>query len=392
VTRQEFILRAVIVAVITALTISLMLLVEQIYPILLLAFSCWVLATALNMVVDRFEANGVNRNLAIGLTITLVVVLSSLFLMLVVPSFVEEGSTLVDDLPDTARSALDNYSEFRENSGLAQQVLPAVQSEDLENTIDRLVDDGTADDGNGPLNLERMLGTATTTLVSVGRSFGQAVVTILLLLLLTIFLMINPIMFEQMLVALVPEKAEARTVEVLNQVRLTVREWVGAMAISVSVTGLLYWVVLGLILGLPNAIVLSVIGGIATIVPTIGPTIAIIPVIVLSLAEGATTLLWAVLLYSAVGIVQDRVINPAVMKRELDIPAAGLVIFQLIAASLLGFIGVVIAVPLLAVLITLTREVFVEDILGKKQGAPEVTAEGGKVVFPSTEQIDDTTK
>jgi predicted PurR-regulated permease PerM len=86
-----------------------------------------------------------------------------------------------------------------------------------------------------------------------------------------------------------------------------------------------------------------------------------------------------VILYAAVGVVQDRVVTPAVMKSELNIPPAGLVLFQLVAAALLGFLGVLIAVPLLAVLSTLVREILVKDILGKSDGGPQVSERNGEL-------------
>jgi predicted PurR-regulated permease PerM len=96
-----------------------------------------------------------------------------------------------------------------------------------------------------------------------------------------------------------------------------------------------------------------------------------------------------VILYMAVGTVQDRIITPTVMKSELNIPPAGLVLFQLVAAALLGFVGLLIAVPLLAVLSTLAHEILVKDILGKPGAALELCERDGELVIEREEADDE---
>src|SRR5690606_6322334 len=139
--------------------------------------------------------------------------------------------------------------------------------------------------------------------------------------------------------------------------------WLGAMLISTAITTVLFLVVLGGILRLPNALALSLVAGLATFVPGFGATLALIPVALVAAAQGLQTLILAVILYAAVGVVQDRGITLLIMRSELNIPAATLVIFQLVLALLIGPLGLLLAVSILAMLVTLARELFVYDVL-----------------------------
>lgn len=376
---QTFTQRVLIVSGIAVAIGLTLLLISQTFSIILLAFACWVLATAINMVVERLIQWGVKRGLAIGLTIAGVILLVVLFGLLVVPSLIRQIIDVVIELPTAAEQALQNYADFRANNQMMQQLLPDVNPDNLTQVLEQLVQQENGSAPSAPIDILGLLGSATSTLVAAGSAAGNAFLQIVLVLLITVFLVVDPLFFERSIVAIVPKQAEPRTIEVFNAMRQTVRQWVGAMILSVTITSVLYWVVLGLILGLPSAIALSLIAGIATIVPTIGPTIAIIPVVIFALAEGPIILLTAVVLYAMVGIVQDRVITPAIMKSELNIPATGLVLFQLVAGSLLGFIGVVIAVPLLAVLITLADEVLIRGILEKEDGGPQLAEVAGEI-------------
>jgi predicted PurR-regulated permease PerM len=376
---ETFTQRVLIVAFIALAFAAVLTFLSRIYPTILLAFTCWVLAIALNMVVDQLRARGMKRGLAIGLTLGGVILLVTLFAVLVVPALVREVGGVISQFPAAADRAVHNYAAFQSTNPLAQRLLPTVDPENLIHSLDSLLAPADAAGAVAPLDIGGLLGSATSTLLAVGSALGNALLQIVFVVLITLFLMIDPTFFERLIVGVVPKHAEARTVEVLNEVRRTVRLWVGAMIISISVTSVLYWIALGLVLGLPNALALSIVGGVATIVPTIGPTIAIIPVIIFALAAGPAKLVAAVILYAAVGVVQDRAVTPAVMKSELNIPPAGLVLFQLVAAALLGFVGVLIAVPLLAVLSTLVREILVKDILGKSEGPPQVSERNGEL-------------
>ena len=53
-----------------------------------------------------------------------------------------------------------------------------------------------------------------------------------------------------------------------------------------------------------------------------------------------------------------------IIKSELDIPAGGLMLFQLAITIVLGALGLLFAVPILAIIITLVREIYSKDILG----------------------------
>jgi predicted PurR-regulated permease PerM len=387
---EEFTQRILIVGLVAVAFIIAFLLVSQIYPTLLLAFTCWVLAIALNMVVDQLRKRGMKRGIAIGLTLGGVILLVTLFFALVVPAFVGQIADVFSQFPSTVNRAVQNYATFQSSNAIAQRILPAIDPASLTHTLDSLLQSsGNAGAAVAPQDIVGLLGSATSTLVALGSALGGALLQIVLVVLITLFLMVDPTFFERLIVSVVPKHAEARTVDILNEVRRTVRLWVGAMFISISVTSVLYWVVLGMVLGLPNAIALSIVGGVATIVPTIGPTIAIIPVIIFALAAGPAKLVAAVILYMAVGTAQDRIITPTVMKSELNIPPAGLVLFQLVAAALLGFVGLLIAVPLLAVLSTLAHEILVKDILGKSGAALALHEQDGELVIEQEAEEED---
>ena len=79
-------------------------------------------------------------------------------------------------------------------------------------------------------------------------------------------------------------------------------------------------------------------------------------------------------------------ITPSIVKAELEIPAGGVMLFQLLVTLALGALGLLLAVPLLAVMIVLVREIYSYDLLGLRNVAVAITntATGRLVVNETT--------
>jgi hypothetical protein len=125
-------------------------------------------------------------------------------------------------------------------------------------------------------------------------------------------------------------------------------------------------VLLGGVWGVPNALGLGVIAGLMTIIPNIGAIVPAIPIAIFTLADDPAKLPFVMLTYLGIQQLESNVLTPTIVRRQMDIPAAAIFLFQLIAASLFGFFGVLMAVPLLATLITLVRETYVYDSLHQR--------------------------
>src|SRR5699024_9744034 len=101
------------------------------------------------------------------------------------------------------------------------------------------------------------------------------------------------------------------------------------------------------LLGVPNAIALGVLAGLGNIIPYIGYWAALIPIEIFAL--GSTNLVTALIVlvvYVVGGFVIDNVIRPALIKNTLNLPAGIVLVSQSVAGALLGFWGVLLAVPL----------------------------------------------
>jgi predicted PurR-regulated permease PerM len=116
--------------------------------------------------------------------------------------------------------------------------------------------------------------------------------------------------------------------------------------------------------GLPSWALLGVLGGLSEFIPYVGPTLAMIPALVVALAGGGSV--WGALAtYAVVRIVQANIITPLVSRQVVSVPPV-LYIFLILAMGFaLGTFGMFFAGALAVAVFTLVRRLYVADVLGE---------------------------
>ena len=100
-------------------------------------------------------------------------------------------------------------------------------------------------------------------------------------------------------------------------------------------------------LEIPNMLSLSLITGLMDIIPYIGPIFSIIPLVVLALIyHGFWGMIIAGAVFFAIQWVQNNVITPLLMEKQLGVNSALLIVSALFWATIMGFWGIILSVPL----------------------------------------------
>lgn len=378
--RAEFVRRTLFVVLITLGVVLLVLLVTRLAYTLVLGFLCWILAVGLSIPINALRRRGLKRRQALLVTFVGVFIGLALFVLILLPPIVQQVNNLANSLPSALEAVISEYDDFRQHNQWAQSVLPAFTVEDYQALLNPDAETtGTAGGGLPGIDLGQVLGSALPVLANVGGFLGNIALNLFLIFFITLYLVLDPLVYYRIILAFVPKAREARALEIINKVRETIVSWFGAMVLEVSITAAMVTVALGVLLQIPNAIALGLLAGLANIVPYIGYWAALIPILLFSAATGGLGKAGlAFLLYFIIGIIEANVILPANLNSSLKIPAALTLLFQAIAAALLGFWGILLAVPMLAILMVLARELVVHDTLGK-------TSVPGVIELPSGE-------
>jgi len=248
--------------------------------------------------------------------------------------------------------------------GLIQD-LPTLLS-DAQNFVGRLQSTLGLDIGFG-LDPQQLLdwarnflsGGTFSTFVSVGASVANVLSFLAVVLVATIFAVARPEPLVNGFVALFPAGRRERVREILAELYKTVQRWFLGQLAAMAIIGLLFTVAL-LLIGIPFALLLGILSGLLAFIPFVGPVISIIPPILLALAENPIAALWVILAYLAVQAVESNIVQPVVMSRAVSLHPVVIVFALLIMGTLFGFVGLLLAIPLVAALQVLVRELWVK--------------------------------
>lgn len=207
--------------------------------------------------------------------------------------------------------------------------------------------------------------------------FASSLATLLLVVVAGVFLSAAPVGSREGVLSLIPESARPRWREVMNTCGRALKGWLRAQLFSMTLVGTLIGVGLAVI-GVPSALGLALLTGLAQFVPIVGPVLSSVPALLLAATVSPQALLLTLALFVAVSQLEANFITPMVQKNVAELPVV-LGIFAVVAiGSLFGAVGVVFATPLALVLhVTLTM-FYRQDVLHDDVLAPgERPAENG---------------
>ena len=178
-----------------------------------------------------------------------------------------------------------------------------------------------------------------------------------------LYMAVDPSLYTDGLLTLVPPDRRSRAREVFQAVGDTIWWWILGRLASMAIIGVV--IALGLwILGIPVPFALGLLAALLTFIPNFGPLIALIPPTLLALRVGPFMALGVVAFYLLVQIVESYVITPLIQQRGVALPPVITISSQIILGVFTGILGLALATPLAAVGMVLVRELYVRDVLG----------------------------
>ncbi len=182
----------------------------------------------------------------------------------------------------------------------------------------------------------------------------------ILVLFLSLYVAADPDIYRRGIIALVPVNRRAKFSALLTALSDTLKTWFRTQLIAMLVIGTVTTVALAL-LGIRGALPLGVIAGIFEFIPNVGPTLSAIPAILMGFADTPHTALIVAGVYWAIQFLENNLLIPYLMKEQLDLPPALTLVTQVVAAYVFGFLGLFVAIPMLAAIVVTVRTLWVED-------------------------------
>jgi putative permease len=289
-----------------------------------------VLYVLLDPAVNLLRQRGLQKTLAIIIVLFVVVGLSVWFVVAMAPLLVEQFASFNQRLPQ----AWDNLSQLvsRIETWLAEVAGVSIDRGGLLRTATVFLKGGSG----------KFIAGVTGVLADVA-------LWMLLIPLISFFFMRDFKSLRNHLLDWIPNPVFERSLQiyhkVANQLELYVRSVMLQSAIMATVTGIGFTII-----GLPLAVLLGLLAGIFNLIPYVGPLLALVAPILVSLSVGMDP----ALLLAAVGVilvgqlVDNLVVVPTVLARAANLHPLLALLAIIVAGNLFGLMGMVFALPVLA--------------------------------------------
>lgn len=335
--REKFTLKNTIF---TILILFFIWFIFQIKEIALLFFGAYVLACSLNPAVDKLSKH-INR----GLASTIVLLLSMLLVVIVLVPIViisyKETIILLNDLPSKFNEMVALLSRTKI---MGQAVIDLINFETVLSQTSKFMTSIVTKS----IDITVMIAEAITVLVSVG--------------MIVFYLTYEKSKIKQSTLKLVPPRIRERTSYIMDIIEEKVGWYVIAQGLSMSTVAVFTAIGLGL-LHVKYAVLLGLIAGFLDIIPIVGPTIAAVLGVIVTLSSH--NIIWAL---PAIGVylvgqwISNNFVRPLVFGKFLDLHPVIVIFAFLVAAKFLGVWGVILAPAIASLVTTLFDELYVKVI------------------------------
>ena len=319
-TRVEISHRTIVFTVIFLLFLWFLYSIRSVLLAILIAS---ILMFALNPLVSRLEKKRLPRPVAILLIFIILLLGVSGIVAAIVPPLVDQTKSLIDQSPAIIESL----------GGLK-------------------IDQRVLSDQLGPLpkNIARIIIGTFSNLIAV-----------FTLLVVAFYLLSERANLHRYLVFLFgSDRTEEKAEAFVNKLEHEIGSWVRGQLTLMVIIGLLTYVGLRT-LGVSYALPLSIFAGLLEIIPNIGPTVSMIPAVVVALTVSPMTALATVALFFLVQQFENNIIVPKIMQRVVGVKPLVTIIALMTGAKLAGILGAILAVPGYLILRTIAEEIYNTD-------------------------------
>ncbi|MFC8959373.1 AI-2E family transporter [Bacillus subtilis] len=298
----------------------------------------------LNPVVDFLERRRIRRIYSILLLYLLVIGLVTITIVSIIPFLKEQIMSLIDNIP--------RYVDIVENQ--TKQLIGSNFVNQAQQTTNINISDLATKVSDQAATI------VNSTFTGVGNFIGaltEIIISIVTVPFILFYLLKDGKKLPVYILKFVPTQLKEQTYTVLSEMNHRLSSYIrGQIIVSFCIGFLLF---IGyLIIGLDYASLLAVIAACTSIVPYLGPTIAITPAIIIAIVTSPLMLLKLVIVWTIVQLIEGKLISPQIMGKNLHIHPITIIFLLLTAGKLFGVVGIILAIPGYAVAKVITTHLF----------------------------------
>jgi len=299
---------------------------EIVGPPMVLALLFYYLLVPL---VRYLESKGMHRKLAIGLVFFGIILVIALAVTFIIPGLEEQINALIADFPRIWNSVLAQLEQFVQNDWLTQ----LYEEFQMGNLIERVS--------------SQLSNIFSVTLDSLGNVIGtitSITITLVTMPFVLYYFLVDSGRFKRSILKVTPTRWRPFMQKFMYQAGNQVGSYVrGQLLVALAVAIIFY---MGYrIINLEYALILSILAGILNLIPYLGSVLASLPALIIGAFVSPWQLVQVIIVIAVEQTIEGRIVSPQILGNRLDIHPLVVLFILLVAGSLFGFMGLILAVP-----------------------------------------------
>ncbi|MGP4069637.1 AI-2E family transporter [Halobacillus sp. B29] len=319
----------------------------------------------LRPIINLMESLRIKRIWAILITLLLVIGLITLLVVLIIPFLEKQFLSLAEELPEYLNALVISLDQWLRDSFLGSYYSNLFQ--DIDGLLNQLPENMSSYAVQTVEGITNFITTLTTVLV--------ALVTLPFIL---FYLLKDGHKLPSKMLSFFPPKVRPEVNSVFKGIDHQLSAYIQGQIIVSFCIGIMMYIGF-VIIGLDYALLLAAIASVTSVVPYLGPVIAITPALIIAIVTSPFMVLKLAFVWTVVQLLEGKFISPQIMGKSLHIHPVTIIFVLLTAGHLFGVVGILVAIPGYAILkvfvshifywLQLRYNCFVED--GNKYKLPE---------------------
>ncbi len=307
--------------------------------IAIMFFASFVIACSLNPIVDKLSKKLPRGIAAEIVTAGLLIILLCIFVPVCIVAF-EQISLFISKLPEY----IDNFDEFIFRAPILNKF------HFLANNADNFMEQIS-------LSSSDLL----TQAVDIGKCIGKSFMYLIVSIIIIFNLVSDKEKIKNYYLRIFPSNMRKKAENVSNIISDKMGGYLVALIATSGSVGII--MLIGLLLfKVPYALLLAVLTAVFDIIPVIGPTLAIIVCILAVYESGTFTVICVIATFALAQLIENNIIRPYILGKVMHVHPIVIFLFLFIAAEYLGFVGVIFAPALAALVAVLFEELYLKKI------------------------------
>lgn len=290
------------------------------------------IAYVANPLVCLFERRQVPRNTAILITYGLIVVAVLLFAVGLLPVITREFNEALEGLPSQMEGLTSAFHTAV--SGFRRIRVPDFLQIIIAQSLDRIQELAA-----------RLVRRAMETLFGLLSKAASLAISPII----AYYLLRDWTYFADRFRALLPARYRERILGILQETNQVLAGFIRGQLLVSLLVGLLITIGL-LITGVRFAVLIGLVAGVFDLIPYFGPVLGAIPALVFALADSPTKAMWVLVVFVVANQVESTVLGPRILSERVGLHPVVVIFVVLAGASLGGILGMLLAVPVTAII------------------------------------------